>query len=137
MAIVNRECDSSQQKDVVQAHLGPVATGVTRMLAVFPYPCMLETLKYAAIGLSGAPIHSLYKQRGLTTEAIGISGIVVQAVGTSGSVGFSGLAAAGSTLLSFNTGDVLLAVTSVANTAVADIVIEVAVKKLQDIVSYN
>lgn len=137
MAIVNRELDVSQQRDVEQVGLGPLATGVTRMCAVAAFPFLVETMKYAAMGVSGAPIVSMYKQRGLTTEAIGLSGIVLQAVGTSGSVGFSGLAAAGSTLLIFNTGDVLVAVSSGSNAAVADLVLQVAVKKLQDIVSYN
>lgn len=137
MSIVNRECDASQQKDVYCDSIGAVATGVSIPLAVFPYPCVLQTLKYSAIGVSGAPIHSLYKQRGLTLEAIGISGILLQANGTSGTVGFSGLAAAGSTLLIFNTGDALHVVSSGSNAAVAAICYEVAVQKLQDIVSYN
>lgn len=137
MAIINRTVDASQQKEDATVNLGAVPTGLTRTVWIAPYPCRLETLKYAAVGLSGAPIHSLFKLRGITSEALGISGIVVQAVGTSGTQGFSGLAAVGSTLLDFAAGDALVLSPSVANTNVVDMCIEIAVKKLQDVVSYN
>ena len=137
MAIVNRDLDSSQQKDVIQVTARSVPVTQMVPLAVMPYPCTIETVKYAAAGLSGAPVWTFGKQSVGTTAAIGISGLVVQAVGTSGSVGFSGLAAVGSTLLNFNAGDVLYAVTSGANTALDYILLEFAVKKTQDIVSYN
>lgn len=137
MAIVNRDLDSSQQVDALQISVGAVAVTKLVPLAVMPYPCTIQTIKYAAVGCSGNPIWTLGKQSVGTTVAIGISGMVLQNVGVSGSVGFSGLAAVGSTLLNFNAGDVLYAVTSGANTALEGILIELAVKKTQDIVSYN
>lgn len=137
MAIVNRDLDASQQVDVLQASKANVPVTSLVILGVAPYPCTIQSVKYAAAGCSGSPVWTFGKQSIGTTVAIGISGMVLQNVGTSGSVGFSGLAAAGSTLLNLAAGDVLYAVSSGANTAVLDIMVEIALKKTQDIVSYN
>jgi hypothetical protein len=73
----------------------------------------------------------------MATYAISISTMILNNPGTSGPQGFSGLAAAGSTLLNLQNGDVLGFVTSVANTATRNLILELVVQKTQDIVAYN
>jgi len=132
MSIVNRDLHTSEQHEVVQ--VGPVMSqGVSVILPLYiaPYPCILESVRYFAEGVSGTPILSLLKASGagFTGTAIGISGIVVQESGTSGIVGFSGLAATGSTLLSLAAGDRIWAVTSGANSASDALLLNIVVKK--------
>lgn len=139
MAIVNRDKDTSEQKEVLQISVGAIATGSTKFLAVAPYPFTLETVRYAAAGVSNAMQVAFEKITGAGSSGtpIGISNVVLQNRSVSGAVGFSGLAAAGSTLLSFNMGDALQIVTSVSNGNATDLVLEAVIRKTQDIVSYN
>lgn len=147
MALVNREKDASEQKDyIVYASAGAagastLATGVTRMIGMMPYPCVLQSVGFAALGCSGAMAVTFAKTAftatGVTTYTVSISNMILQNFGTSGQIGYSGLAAAGSTLLNFQAGDQLLISTSVANTACTDLLLNIVVKKVQDIVSYN
>jgi len=139
MAICNRDMGASQQQDVYNVSLGAVGTGVTKYLAVMPYPCTMQSVRSAAQGLSNALTIAFEVIRGAGSSgiAIGISGMVLQNRSTSGVVGFSGLAAAGSTLLSFQAGDVVQVISSGANGAVSDLVLEMVVQKTQDFVSYN
>ena len=105
-----------------------------------PYPGVIQSMRAAAQGLSGAPIVNLQVLRfaaGGTSIAASISGIVLAEVGTSGIMGFSGLAAQGSTLLQLQAGDVLQFQTGGANTAARVLLLQVVVKKTQDIVSYH
>ena len=146
MALVNRDKDVSEQKDVYSLQLSggltTVATGATAWIGLMPYPGVIQSMKVAAAGLSGAPLVSLQTLRfaaGGTTIAVSISGLVCSEFGTSGMIGtgFSGLAAAGSTLLSVQAGDILQIQTGGANTAARNMIVEVVVKKTQDYVSYN
>jgi hypothetical protein len=139
MPIVNRSCDDSQQKDVVHAPLGSVATGVTRHVAVVPYACTLDSLRYTAQGVSNAMQVALEVIRGAGSSgiAIGISNIVLQNRSVSGVVSVSILPAAGSTLRSLVAGDVLQVISSVANGNATDLTLELVLEKVQDIVQYN
>ena len=139
MAIINRDNGASQQQDVYNVSVGALGTGVTKHLVVVPYPCTLQSIRNSAQGLSNALTLSFEVIRGSGSSgiAIGISGMVVQNRSTSGVVGFSGLAAAGSTLLNFQAGDVVQMISSGSNGAVSDLVMQLVVKKTQDIVSYN
>jgi hypothetical protein len=147
MGLVNRDKDASEQKDVVFyasaacAGSSTLVTGVTRVIAMVPYPCVLANIGVAALGCSGAMAVSFAKNTfaggGLTSYAVSISNLILQNFGTSGQVGYSGLAAAGSTLLQFQAGDQLVMSTSVANTACTDLLLNIALKKVQDIVSIN
>lgn len=139
MALVNRDKDASEQKDVVTVTLGATATGVTAAIWIAPYPCTVQSARAVCTGISGAPIISFFKSAaaGITLEAIGISGLVVASLGTSGVLGFSGLAAAGSTLLDFASNGVLSVTTTGSNAAFVNAVIELVVKKTQDIVAHN
>lgn len=141
MAIVNRDLDVSQTKDVLTAQVKTVNTGMTMPFMCIPYPCTASAVRVGAIGVSGAPEWNFLVSRfiagsGNTVFSIGISNLVVAAIGSSGSLGHSGLAAAGSTLLNFAVNDVLMIVSSVSNTNVTDATISLVVKKTQDIVSH-
>lgn len=142
MAIVNRDLDPSQQKDVVvYCSNGAVATGVTKFISVVPYPAVLQSLAAAAHGVSNAMQVAFNLERftsaGVTVIPLGISNLVLQNFSVSGALGFSGLAAAGSTLLNLQYGDVLSMTTSVANGNALDLSLELVLKKVQDIVSMN
>ena len=142
MAIVNRDKDASEQKDVINVAIGAIATGVTKQVAVLPYPCTLVGLRAAALGVSNAMQVAMQVNRfipgtGATAIALGISNLVLVNVGTSGVQGYSGLASVGSTLLALQAGDVLQLVTSVASGNSTDLCLNFVVKKTQDIVSLN
>lgn len=145
MAIVNRDNDASQQKveyNWVSNSLGAttVNTGATGWIAMVPFPGVIQSFRGAAVGLSGAPSVVLQVMRGSaggTTIACTISAMILVEIGATGVLGFSGLAAAGSTLLNVQAGDILQFQTGVANTAARGLLLEVVVKKTQDIVSYN
>lgn len=148
MGVTNRAKDASEQKDVFQwsynraagSSLGPINTGATAWIAIMPYAGVIQSMRAAAAGLSGAMQIALGVQRfaaGGTLIGAGISNLVVAEFGTSGIMGYSGLAATGSTLLLVQANDVLTITTSVANTAANALTVDVVVKKLQDIVSYH
>lgn len=138
MAIVNRDKDASEQRDVWAESLGAVATGVTKHFMIVPYPCVLEQVRVSAQGVSNAMQVALEKITGATSSGIpmGISNIVLQNRSVSGIVGFSGLAAVGSTLLNLAYGDVVQVITSVTNGNATDLDLQMIVKKTQDIVSF-
>src|SRR5689334_11737827 len=131
MAIVNRDLDPSEQKVEYQLQLSggltTIATGATAWIALMPYPGVIQSMRAAGAGLSGAPLVNLQVLRfaaGATTIAVSISGLVVAEFGTSGILGYSGLAAAGSTLLNVQAGDVLQMQTAGANTAARNMIVE-------------
>ena len=138
MAIVNRDLDVSEQRLIVAENFGAVATGATKFLFIAPFPCVLEQVRVSAAGVSNAMQVAFEKITGAGSSGIpiGISNVVLQNRSVSGIVGFSGLAAAGSTLLGLQYGDVLQIVTSVSNGNATDLLIEAVVKKVQDVVSY-
>lgn len=141
MAIDNRDLSAAEQTVDINVPLGIVnIAGATRMAWVCPYPVTLKNLKVAPLGVSGSPILSFFRQQfivgsGATSLPIGISGYVPTAIGTSGLAGFSGLAAAGSTLLNLAAGEVLMVAMTGANSALSECSISFIVKKLQDIKS--
>ncbi len=152
MAIVGRDLDVSERKVSFQwsNQFGGqslttdggvvIATGTTLFMFMIPFPCTLQSGAVYAQGISGAPEFSLKAMRwasGATAISVGISNMVVGAFGTSGVQGLSGLPPAGSTLLSLFTGDVMIATTAGANTAIKNLLIELVVVKTQDIVAYN
>lgn len=137
MAIVNRDKDDSEQKEVIVAHYRTVNVSALLPVWVAPYPCALQKVNPIHLGCSGSPVYTFEKLSiGASGVGIGISGMVGQNFGTSGSVAFSGLAAAGSTLLALAKGDMIQVIASGANTAATDLVLELVIDKSQDIVSY-
>ena len=142
MALVNRDKDASEQKDVVRGlWQSQLSTGGTLMIGSLPYPCTLQSVEAGCAGISGAPqliIRALRSTSGgMTSIVLGISNMVLANLGISGPLGYSGLAVPGSTLLSLQYKDVLTIEMAVANTAATSGVVEFVVKKTQDIVSSN
>lgn len=141
MAILNRDLDPSQQKEIF-AWQGTtqVTTGNTAWIGIIPYPCTVQSARAVSVGLSLAPTVALQVQRfapGNTVIALGISDIVLNAFGTSGSLGYSGLAAPGATVLNLQQGDILMFQMNGSTAAALQLALEVVVKKTQDIVAYN
>lgn len=145
MAIVNRDLDVSQQKICLQ---GTVATtvgasaGAAFPAVTVPFPGLVKTIALTASGLSGAPTIALDVQRfvvgsGLTTIPYLSTTMAITAVGTSG-VKVVTLAAAGSSLLQLQTGDVITVnqLFSGGNVAIAKLEVNAVVQALQDIVAY-
>lgn len=145
MGITNRSKDVSEQKDVyswINNTLGAttVNTGATGWIGMIPYAGVIQSMRSAAVGLSGAMAVDLFVLRGGsggTAIAVSISAMILREIGATGVVGYSGLAASGSTLLQVQAGDVLQFKTSVANTAAMAMLLQVVVKKTQDVVAYH
>lgn len=164
MAIVNRDLDATQQRDVYMWSSqggqygstfvipgGQVPVGITLYLAgPMPYPYVVQSANAIAYGTSGAPQLSFSILRPVSGQlstliAISISNMVICAgqsflgFGSSavGYLGYSGLAAAGSTLLLGQRGDMLIATTAVANTACQTLNINLVVQKVQDVLSMD
>lgn len=148
MAIVNRDLDQSQQKEVVRFTQFNRGVGSTVMAggasfligSPIPFTYTIESGSVYVLGVSGAPQMRLLVDRfagGQTRMVVSISGLVLTAYGTSGVLGFSGFAASGSTLLAGQMGDVLSFDVVGANTAITDAAISIVVKKSADIVTYN
>lgn len=141
MAVVNRTLDATEQRKVIeQSYPAVVATGVTNMIGLVPWPCVLEGAQMAAAGVSGSPTVQIVVQRfivGTGFTAIALSAAhAVPAWGTSGvinpTVGVS-LLASGNTLLNLQANDVLSILTGGANSACAQLAVECIVRPIQDI----
>ena len=136
MPIVNRTLDASEQRKAFGVNAGAVATGVSGIICMVPYPATIDAAEIAAFGLSGAPTYSLVVNRfvvgaGVTAITV-VSGQAVSAFGTSGPQGVS-LPAAGSSLLNVLPNDVLMYQSAGANTAVTGLSVNVVLKPIQDI----
>lgn len=148
MPIVNRDLDTTQQRDVFQCLVNGsasgisagiqnpgVATGLTFPLATISRPGSLVAAEVAAWGISGTPSHSLWVYRfagGFTAIQVGAS-IAPTAFGTSGALGYSILPAATSYPLA--TGDQLVLATAGSNAAFGQVTMTLVVRSLQDIKS--
>lgn len=144
MAICNRDKDVSEQKDALYFRsIAEHVTGASVLCAgPLPYPCTLQSVRVAMFGASTATAVQIQFQAvrfagGLTTINLGISNMLPGLVSLSGLIGFSGLAAVGSSLLSLQAGDILSFTVAGTNASITNILIDWAVKKTQDIVSYN
>jgi hypothetical protein len=153
MAIVGRDLDVSERKVAFQwcsqgsgQSYAVIASGqvigISTLIDMFmvPFPCTIQSGSVYSLGNSSNPQISLNCVRwapGATTFAIGISNMVLTVFGTSGVQGLSGLPVSGSTLLNLQMGDIMQVVTSAANTAIGKLMLELVVKKTQDIVAYN
>lgn len=148
MAIVNRDLDPSQQRNVYQAVLtGPtysgisaglvapgLGTGLTFPLCNISNQSQLIAADASSFGVSGSPVHSLWIYRfagGFTSIAIGQT-LAVTAYGTSGVQGWSLFAASSFQLQS---GDQLVLYTQGSGSATAVTTVTLVVKQLQDIVT--
>lgn len=138
MAIINRDLDSSEQLRVVGGNLSLVAANTSRDVAIVPFAGTLKAIAASARALSGAPIVFVDVKRwsgaGVTTIAgVGLT-LAITAHGISTAYQSFPLAAAGSTLLNLQAGDVLvLRAANVANTGADDVLVSAVVKAAQDI----
>lgn len=142
MAVLNRTKDASEQKEVVEFSWNAgFVTGATQLIAHVPYPCTVQSMEGGVLGSSLAPEMKLRALRmtsgGATSIALSISNMILAPLGTSGCLGYSGLAAAGSTLLQLQYKDVLVAEMGGSTAAADKGVLSIVIKKTQDIVSMN
>lgn len=142
MAIVNRDMDATEQRDVYNDIIQAIPVGTTYTAVVLPYPCTLQSIRTSTHGVSNAMQVAWNKLvyvsgSGLTLIPIGISNLILVNHASIGVQGSSYLAAQGSTLLSFQAGDCLALTTSVANGNALNICVQAVFKKTQDIVSMN
>ncbi len=139
MGVTNRSLDVSEKNRILEANYGLTATTLVLNVAMVPYPCTLVAARVAAKGISNTPSVVLKVDRfivgvGATTISGGATSLALQAVGTSG-IQSVVLAAAGSSFLSLQQGDVITATTAGANSAVDDLSIGVVLQAIQDIKS--
>lgn len=139
MALVNRDKDGSEQRDIWNYNSNAVI-GVSVALNLFVAPCasQLLAIQVAAYGLSSTPTLNFNIQRfvvgaGVTTLATGFTALAVGAAyGTSGALAVITPLTAGSTLVQLQKGDVVQCITSTANSA-ASYTMDVVTQTLQDI----
>lgn len=136
MSIINQNLSVSEKKKLQSFVLGAFATGVTNLLGLIPYNCLLQGVNFGAFGISNSPVYSLSVFRatsgGLTSVPLGVS-FASQAFGTSGPIGAS-IAGAGVTLLA---GDALVVVSAGTNAAIESGLLNIVYSALADIKSYQ
>jgi hypothetical protein len=137
MAICNRDLDPSQQKGVIAANYGVLATALTVPVGIVPFPATIVAARVAATGVSNTPTVALKINRfitgaGSTVYLGGFTTITMQAVGTSG-VQSVVIAASGSTALNLQAGDEIVAVTAGSNAACTNLAVQVVIQATQDI----
>lgn len=136
MALVNRDKDASEQKDVVTFTRLLAAAG-SYMIWQAPYNFEVVAVAATARAISGAMTARVdINKFGGTNSASMMVALTVPAYGTSGAFVSASLAAAGSSFIQGAPKDSLWVVVP-ASVAADDLVLTVTVKKLQDIVSYN
>lgn len=139
MAIVNRDLDVSEQREVFQAQLAPVSlTGGTYMIALVPSQIEVQAIEISADGLSNVPVFEVEAHKfagGITINSSICTGTSVGAFGLSGPVSLA-LGTAGSTQVQVDAGSALVLSVTGANSAAAKCVVTVVGKRLQDIVTH-
>lgn len=145
MAIINRDLDPSLQV-VNSSVLVSTSVGASAALgfqiAQLAAPGTLKGVAVAASSISGAPVVSLSVKRwtatGVTTILYVGSTLAVLAYGASAAQQMVPLAAAGSTLLNLQAGDVLVLTQefSGGNVAIGGAIVTSCVQALQDITQH-
>lgn len=148
MSIVNRDLNSTQQRECFQANLTStyagtsagivdpgVLAGFTYPIFTVPYPASLQVAEEVVWGLSGSPVHSLWIYRfagGFTSIQVGAS-LAITAYGTSGALGVSLYAGISYPLM---TGDQVVLYAQGSGSAVAEATVTCVIQCLQDYKSY-
>ncbi len=140
MAICNRDLDSSQQKSVLTANYGVLATSLTVPVGVVAYPSTIVAARVAAIGISNTPTGSLRINRfivgsGSTQYLGGFTTLTLVASGTSG-IQSVVTAASGSTALQLQAGDEIVYVSAGSNAAATNLAVSVVIQATQDIKTF-
>jgi hypothetical protein len=136
MAILNRDQDSSEQKEMHSVVVPLLATGVTYPVFQAPFQCQVQAVKVAAQGLSGSPTFDLRILRwgaGITGIAGGATTLTVAAIGNSQAPQSFVLAASGSSLLKLEANDTLCIQSGGTDSAVLRTNVTIVVQALQDI----
>lgn len=139
MAVINRTLDPSEQRKSFSESYGALATGVTIPVLFVPFNSTLDAMQMAAFGISGSPtvtfaVHRFIVGTGFTTITAGFSAAAaLGAFGTSGIVASPVAVAAGNTLLNLLAGDVVVASTGGANSAVTGLSVGLTIKAVQDL----
>ena len=134
MAIVNRDYDASEQRDVVSFSRLLVQAG-SLMIWQAPYNFEVVGVAASARGISSATVRVDIVKFGGTNSISAMVALTVPAYGTSGVFVSASLAAAGSSHVQGAAKDALF-ITVPAGTGADDLVLNVVVKKLQDIVTH-
>lgn len=149
MPIINRELDTTQRRTTYEFYSAAgVATGVTGLVCIVPYPASIDGMQVFAAGVSGTPQFQLIVNRftpgvGLSTFNIG-STFAMIAFGTSGmgALGTSVLPLnasfpiQGSTATTLQANDVIMFQTGGTNAAVTGFGIELIIRPLNDITKF-
>lgn len=141
MAIVNRDKDSSEQKESRTWHKTLVDTGGgTFPMFIVPYACEVEAVTAAAQTLSGTPsieLEAYSFSGGVTINSDIMAALAYPAYSTSGIFASASLGTAGSTQVQLAQGDLLVATCTGANSAGDHAVVNVVLRALQDIKSHQ
>ncbi len=142
MAICNRDLGTGEQQIEFNSNFGAFDTGASNAavlvpLAMIPYPATLSAVKAGVLGLSGAPTVAFSIQRfiigsGNTLYTGGMTTLTLTNAGTSG-IQSVVIAAAGSTALQLQAGDVILGSFAGQDTAATSLAVSVVVQAVQDI----
>ena len=143
MAIINRDLDTSEQREVFNATIDQASASggsLTQAVGIMqvPYPCSLDAVRISCMGASGSAVVGLQTARfiagsGLTLIPLLSATMAIRLFGTSGSLGFS-LPASGSTLLNLQTNDWIVMHNFASGTAVnSGSQVAVVLKALADI----
>lgn len=143
MAIVNRDLDASQQREVYQCMVGQgasslIATGTTAAIALVPFAAQLVAAQCVGFGVSGAPTVTFDITRqnsgGVTTITGIVSALTLSAAGVTPVVQSQGFTiSSGSSLVSLQANDIVHMRTGASNTAMVAATVTLVVKALQDI----
>ncbi len=141
MGFTNRSKDVSEQKFIFQSHYqaqsGIDGTTLPLFVCSVPFPSLLKGVEVAAKGVSNTVSLDLFINR-FTTAGITVAGgattLALQNVGVSG-IQAMVLAAAGSTLLSLQKGDVIAVIASGTSGAVSALSLGAVLQAVQDIKS--
>jgi hypothetical protein len=133
--IINRDKDYSERRQERTHKITGTVTGSSSVIMIAPFNCKLVGAFQAARGLSGTPVHTLVAERFIVGSGATVIGgwaatLTVGAFGTSGSQGFTCLAAS---FLSINAGDIISLYPSGTNAAVGELMISVVIEALDDI----
>lgn len=142
MAIVNRDKNVTEQMETFSGIITTTvaaSAGISFHTVQAPYPCTLKAVAVAANSVSGAPVIGIDIKRwsgaGVTTISYVGSTLTVTAHGISTAYQSVSLAASGSTLLSLQSGDVVVVnqLFSGGNVSAANMVVSVVLQATQDI----
>lgn len=139
MGVTNRAKDVSEQKWIFQSHYqaqsGIDGTTLPLFVCSVPFPAILKGVEVAAKGVSNTVALDFFINR-FTTTGITLTGgatqLTLQNVGTSGIQSFV-LAAAGSSLLNLQRGDVLAVIASGTSGAISALSLGAVLQAVQDI----